>query len=148
MNLSGWTLSSFSPRTVPQYSPIWSYSSMVRASLTTSRRLMAAEEPELQWTVRTQGQSSSVCCSSTGLHLRQTHVCHCLTCTSLTQQVTHLSVLLSPASLGLIQLLLLIVFITEVDRKQDVGQVSVTDPSSSALHSDVHHDAADFRDWD
>lgn len=64
-----------------------------------------------------------------------------------THQVTHLSVLHSPASLGLIQLLLVTVFITEVDRKQDVGQVSVTDPSSSALHSDVHHDAADFRDW-
>lgn len=38
------------------------------------------------------------------------------------------------------------IFITDVSQKHDVSQVmslSVTDPSSSALHSNVHHDAAE-----
>lgn len=68
--LSVWTPSSLSPRTVPQYSPVWLYTSMVRASLMTSRRLMAEGEQGLHWSIRTQGEPSSVCSNSTGLTLR------------------------------------------------------------------------------
>lgn len=67
--LSVCTVLSLSPRPVPQYSPVCPYTSMVRASLMTSRRLMAVGEARLQWSVRTQEEPSSVCSSNTGPHL-------------------------------------------------------------------------------
>lgn len=65
--LSECTVWSLSPLTVPQYSPVWSYTSTVRASVTNNNRLTAAGGSEgLQLRDRTQGEPSSVCCNRTG----------------------------------------------------------------------------------